>query len=447
MKISGFVSAWFVIILICFISSCGGDDPPTAPQPTPEDLCNNLRKDSLEIGIDCGGPCIPCEVRSEKELIIIDSKVVDSQEAIDGGLSFTHLIETLAGNDSAGSLVKSLFDNWTRDFQVPGTNSIAPSRVGVNDFLSKWQAVDGDTGPLEDWIPNIDNAPFRLLGITNRLDLKDTLDGSAGEGRFTYCAFDPTTPDSSKIIFNVIFEYNLVGNSMEDCSRWVNAWHGLSDSTLTDDQYLDSLIAVTETFVKDNELNQLRTNDFAFEQVWELREFKHDKAANKFTPHFLSKTPDIAFHQMPRLGEEVNNLTNELVNNQKYEFPPDMLAASAVPRTAPPGTSNNPGFKWDIPNVTQDLLKRASTNTCNGCHMGHGGNSNIQFLHMAPRDLREQVEISGRLNGPDRDARIMNMDRLLLGITPVEVFAKRNDTTGMDALQFSSFIDSHIPGH
>jgi len=428
-----------ILFLACNSSGCNNESEPT-------DACSNLIKDASEDGIDCGGNCIPCEVVSDKELIIIDNAVTDHAEAVSGKLSFGHLIRSLAGSSDPGILVKSIFSNWNSDFQVIGTNSIAPSRSGVNDFLTKWQTSDGHTGNITDWVPDVDNAPFRLLGITNRLDLKDTLSGSAGEGRFTFCAFDPSDVSKSPLTFNLIFEYNLPGDSKEDCAKWTTQWHKLSEVGLTNDQYIDSLISVTEQFVTVNELNQLRSNDFEFELVWELREFRHNESTNSFEPQFLSKTPDVAFNGTTRLRDEINNLQSELDNHESYEFPLDMRSASAVPRTAPSSSKNNPNFMWNTLNA--DSGEKASINTCNGCHMGHGDNDAMKFLHMKPRDIGESTQISNRLDGADRTFRIINMERLLEFQNPITLAnARVSFDSGIDSIQLINFIEAHVSGH
>lgn len=449
--------SFFLIILSIFlIISCnqegcnGSINSPVSERPS----CFNLKKDTIqgwmEEGIDCGGPCITCEVKADKELIITSNDVVDNDAAKGGKLSFGYLIENLAGNkEDGGILIKSLFDNWsnrTPTFTVPNTFSTAPNRPNVDLFLNRWKDIDGDTGTLENWVPNLDNAPFRLLGITNRIDLKDTINNSSGEGRFTYCINPELFPNDNSAFFNIIFEYNLPGKTTDDCSRWVNKWHSLSEDSLSKAQYIEVLTSVTDSFVLMNELNQLRTNDFIFEKVWELREFKHNKSSNSFESHFLSKTPDIRFNNQDELSSAVTQLQNEIDNNLNYEFEESMRAASAVPNTANQNAINNPGFTWDIPNVNSNLEFLSSLNTCNGCHMGHGDNAGLRFMHMKPRKESEQVEISGRLSNIDRTARVANM-KILLGVDSTLILKEMQSLTDSEIVNLTDFINSHVSGH
>lgn len=443
-------------LILFFMYSCNqeGCSPTTTNPEIDKPSCSNLKRDTIdgwmEEGIDCGGPCISCAVDSEKELIITSNKVVDNEAAKTGKLSFGYVMTQLAGSkEKGGLLAKSLFDNWstrTVSFTVPNTNSNAPDRVRVDSFLNAWKDLDESDKSIEEWIPNLDNAPFRLLAITNRIDLKDTINNSSGEGRFTYCIKPELFPNDPSAFFNIIFEYNLPGRTSNDCGRWVNKWHSLSDTTLTNTEYINTLTSVTDSFLLMNDLNQLRTNDFIFEKIWELREFKHNKDTNSFDPHFLSKTPDIRFDASIALSQEVIQLETELRSNLNYEFSDSLKAASAVPRTAPANARNRPGFTWTIPETSSNLEFMASLNSCNGCHMGHGDNAGLSFMHIRPRLESENVRISRRLNITDRNFRIANMNRLL-GIDSSVAIQQLRTMSSDTIISISDFIDRHVSGH
>ena len=233
-----------------------------------------------------------------------------------------------------------------------------------------------------------ENSPFRLLAITNRLDLHSLDLGSGGEGRFTFGALDPITRAPLTWLF--IFEYNLNASSPSDCTNWANTWHSLGNPSLTDSMYLERLVAVTDSFVMMRNLNQLRTNDFHLRRLWELREFGHDLSSNTFIAQPLALTPDLSFNGSEELGQFVeDNVAG--IDSCNYEYPDSMKAASTA--------DNNARFTWNIQGSAPDKTKKkASLFTCNGCHNGDKlqivDTVTPNFLHIPPRDSLNESQVS-----------------------------------------------------
>jgi hypothetical protein len=191
-----------------------------------------------------------------------------------GVWTFGHLMSQLAAAEGldVSDFCRDWLDHWTVDQHINGF--VAGARMPVRDEIINSWPTDQD-GRL-----SMADAPFRLLGIFNRTDLRDngtgssyTAEGSAGELRFVYCFTDGCS--SSPRPFLVIFEYrvNKVGC---DVQTWGQQWAALSDLPLGSPEYLDAL-AVLTTEVTDvtnglHRLAQLRTNEF-IERPWDLREF------------------------------------------------------------------------------------------------------------------------------------------------------------------------------
>ena len=126
-------------------------------------------------------------------------------------------------------------------------------------------------------------APFRLLAIVNRLDLRKTDDGDfhAGEGRFVFGLVDVESGCMPRE-FVVIFEYGQPAATVAEIQDWAHAWHGLSAHGFGPD-YNESLEAVTHGFTgpgadpskpNGSSINQIRTNEIVLDGPWELREFR-----------------------------------------------------------------------------------------------------------------------------------------------------------------------------
>ena len=423
-----------ILVFLLVLTACPSTKPPLEPPLDPITLCNNLMKDSLEIGVDCGGPCKPCNIRVEKELVIKNLNVVNSQEAINGRLSFRHLITTLAGESDPSELVLSLLNNWRSNFKFSDNSTALARRQGIEQFMTKWIKVDGHTEGLETWSPKLANAPFRLLAITNRLDLHSLDEGSGGEGRFSFCALDPETREP--LTWTFIFEYNLNAQTNEDCTNWAITWHSLSDSDINDNTYLDRLVAVTDSFVMMRNLNQLRTNDFHLGGPWELREFSHDLTTNTFKPEPLALTPDLKFDNSSELGSFIELHANA-IDSVKFEYPDELKAASTA--------KNDPNFTWSIPgNAPESTKKFASLLTCIGCHNGDKiqvANSLIpNFLHIAPRDSLVEAQTSQFLDLVALGSRTEHFLKALQVDSLIIDSLMQEDISSSDLIELQSFI-------
>ena len=129
-----------------------------------------------------------------------------------------------------------LCDPAFEDCRAPLLNLINSETVGIDvafwfmtdtryetALINRWQtASGGPTATLD-----LNQAPFRLLAIVNRIDLRENLTygaGSAGEGRLVFGAVDPTT--CAPLKFTVIFEYGIHRTGCIALKAWANNWLG-----------------------------------------------------------------------------------------------------------------------------------------------------------------------------------------------------------------------------
>ena len=144
----------------------------------------------------------------------------------------------------------------------------------MTKVLGPWEERSGGPSrPLD-----FSTAPFRLLAIMNRMDLRQP-GVQAGEGRFVFGVLDAA---GNPLEFTVILEYALPGGTPEAIQRWARDWHELGQLGLSHPDYNAKLQALTDRFAKSgvmpgrpfgNALNQIRTNEVVLAEPWEMREF------------------------------------------------------------------------------------------------------------------------------------------------------------------------------
>ncbi len=120
-----------------------------------------------------GAPAVAAkDIIPERELLITKKEVIESEHARYPGVwSFGTLIEELAGKDKAAAVVRE----WLETMAAP--EMVLQQRVEPRPrfrelVLEPWQKKDGyDANSCDAWVPRLENAPFRLLAIVNRMDL------------------------------------------------------------------------------------------------------------------------------------------------------------------------------------------------------------------------------------------------------------------------------------
>ncbi len=352
---------------------------------------------------------IPSAISEQKSLLIRDPAVVtDPSRTFDvctgagnpnGVWTFKHLVTEMANEAKTGitpeKFVRMWLSQWETSQNVNGWN-IADRKNSIrNRVIDPWEAASG--GPEEPL--DLNKAPFQLLAVVNRVDLRENLvygGGSAGEGRFVFQVMDGCNP----MRFTVIFEYGIEKRSCSAVQNWGQRWVNLGNMVLGSAAYNAALENITESFVRANAapskpngsaLNQLRTNEIALARPWELREFVIADAGwnqHLLKPNTVALTPDDSLNNTPIL----RNYFASGISGVPLRFPtvadPFLGGASTAPR-----------FFWNAPNFPMTLTQAEqrqefSLNTCNGCHTRETGTS---FTHIKPGAI--PATLSGFMTG------------------------------------------------
>ena len=349
-------------------------------------------------------------VDPEKSLVIRDPRVVeDTARTFNpctgrgtpmGAWTFGHLFQQMA-NRSATKIkpqkfLKQWLKQWEKDQVINGL--VVPKRSRIRSLIiDPWQQASG--GKQLD----LAKAPFRLLAIVNRVDLRDdSASGSAGEARFVFGAL---TPGCQPLEFTVIFEYGIQRTDCQAVRDWARQWLDLGSLELGSPAYNAALEAITEQFVRagadpskpnGSALNQLRTNEIVLSSEWELREFtlSAEGALKEVT---VKLTPDLGFNRTAALanfinGNEADILADKHVVPDQFPAGNSFLAGSA----AMPGR-----VFWDNPAngpliASREARHKFSLQTCNGCHQGE---TETDFTHIKPAPFGLPAGLSGFMTG------------------------------------------------
>nr|WP_246357189.1 Ig-like domain-containing protein [Pyxidicoccus fallax] len=346
--------------------------------------CDGLEANGCESATACD-PAV-CQVDPQEELLITALSVVEDpvRTTGSGAWTFGALMRAMNGGRDPSELVRNWLRTWEQDQFIGAT--FVPARPNIRGLvLSAWEQRSGGSGaPL-----NFNVAPFRLLAIVNRMDLRHENE-HAGEGRFV---FGVTDPSGNATPFTVILEYQLPGGSPEEFQRWARDWHELGRLGPSHPDYNAKLQAVTDRFTKSfvapgrfmgGAIHQVRTNENALEFEWELREFHFN--AEGLAPAHVALTPAFFHNGSPLLRDYILQNRPAVVAETHWvpEFFQDQpfLWGSAL-------TPFN--FFWDAPGVDSEARHKFSLNTCSGCHAGE---TRTFFLHVGPRDPGQPAFLS-----------------------------------------------------
>lgn len=320
--------------------------------------------------------------------------------------SFGQLIREMANTAVTGVTPEAFLMNMLQTWQSPQTinGDVVPPRAGIVKIINTWQNLSGGT-------LNVDKAPFKLIAIVNRIDLRGNSGygfSNAGEGRFVFCAIDANCGViRDPAPFMVILEYGIPKVTCASLNAYAQEWFNLKSLTLGTPAYNNALVNITNQFTKadlggtqkanGSALNQLRTNELALGgSVWELREFVIDANTHQLAPTTVKQEPQTRFNNQnsDRVPADVQslaefvNLHDTEVENDQHEIPlvysgKNMLAGKAH-------THNANTFHWNagLTSGAPDFINsdkarfKLSLNTCSGCHGGETVTNN--FMHVAP---------------------------------------------------------------
>ncbi|WP_437730680.1 LamG domain-containing protein [Sorangium sp. So ce1335] len=340
-----------------------------------------------------------CFVRTSREIFVKHLSVVEDpirttfdgppDDPRTGAWTFARLMEDMAPTPAdAPAMVEQMFSTWLSDQAVNGFT--VPARPAIQQVV------------LDEWPRNADGsldlrrAPLLLLGIVNRIDVRNLDEGHAGEGRFVFGVFSQGFAQQ----FTLILEYKLPASTEADVLDWANDWHALGSLPFPSEEYNAALQAITTRFAGRNaapgkpngsSISQIRTNEIALAGPWELREFVLSPDTGFLRPETVKLTPDLGFNGTPTLADFVNqNEADILVERHTV---PDVF--QGAPFLA--GSSFNDPTAWFAPGIVNNEARhKFSLNTCSGCH---GLETGTPFLHVNPRFPGGEAFLSGFMTG------------------------------------------------
>ncbi|WP_438022820.1 LamG domain-containing protein [Sorangium sp. So ce233] len=341
-----------------------------------------------------------CFVRTSREIFVRDLSVVEDpirttfdgppDDPRTGAWTFARLMEDMAPTPAdAPAMVEQLFDTWLTDQVVNGFT--IPARPAIQQVV------------LDEWPRNADGsldlrqAPLLLLGIVNRIDVRNLAEGHAGEGRFVFGVFSQGFAQQ----FTVILEYKLPAETEADVLEWANAWHALGSLPFPSEEYNAALQEITARFAGRNaapgkpngsSIGQIRTNEIALAGPWELREFVLSADTGFLRPETVKLTPDQSFDGTPTLADFVNQNEADIIAERHTV--PDMFQGAPFLG----GSSFNNLTAWTAPGILNNEARhKFSLNTCNGCH--GAAETGTPFLHVNPRFPGGETSLSGFMTG------------------------------------------------
>ncbi len=419
-------------LISTLLGSCVGEiglAPGSEPEAATDEVGIVTRAETLDH--------VPVPTR---ELVITDVSVVDDSLYTayrpdkfntdpEGGWSFGRLMTNLSRQQTPTPAQLTAFVNgWLKLWEAPqnvGSFS-APARPAMRTLvIDPWRAESGcapDPAPLglidtnDRCTLDFTKAPFRLLAVVNRPDLrikpKSKIPGMAGQGRYVFGVLGKdATGAERKLAFTVIFEYQLPISKWKDVRSWGQRWHNLGRAGLSfGPVYNAELYNVTRDFTRWNVMPgqpngsailQVRTNEVSLSgdspKTWEMREFGVG-SNGQLQQIGLAQEPDISFNGTPYLATWLNS-NAVAVEAGKHHIPSDMLAARTLVVA---------GTTWQVPGVAPNVVRSFALSTCSGCHLAEtGGVLGTNFLHVktrlmgAPAGLSPflQAELQGvRLN-------------------------------------------------
>ncbi|WP_224248178.1 hypothetical protein [Hyalangium gracile] len=396
----GVLGLWRVCSTLVVLAACA----PALEEE--EDAMSVHREELVEIA----------SIHPSRELFIHDVSVVDdalyttwdprrSGTDPEGAWSFGRLIDNMVPELLRNPYGRSQFilhwlKSWERDQTVNGL--VIPARPLIrSQLIDPWRAASGCKGADDRCVLDLSKAPFRLLAIVNRPDLRRvptaTSPGNAGQGRFV---FGVLGPDGERLPFTVIFEYQLPISRKVDMITWATRWHALG-SIPFGRLYNAKLHSVTREFtrrhaapgqVNGSALLQIRTNEAALSSaeppLWELREFVLG-STGMLRPATVKQEVDAALNGSALLGAWAAQNAAAILEGRhvvpgSFQGQRFLAAAAPVPLD----------LAWQVPGVSEEVRHAFSLATCSGCHKSETGTF---FLHVRTREAGAAAQLSAFL--------------------------------------------------
>ena len=344
-----------------------------------------------------------------------------------GAWTFEKLIADMANTPmtgiSAEDFVKDWLSKWLSDQFINGETVSARTNL-FNRVIEPWVINSGSTAgtfTIDNWQSrplNLAKAPFKLIAIVNRLDLRGNMGygmSNAGEGRFIFEVLNPTTCVPLPGPFMVIFEYGIPIRGCTKLKEYGQRWYNLKNLPLGSATYNDSLQQLTDVFAAANAaptrtngsaINQIRTNERTIGTPWELREFVLDPSNNKLMMTTVKQEPAEIYNEVadhPGTAADVDKLRDWINTHQSLILQDKHIVPDSLPTGEPflgGKAHSEPGF-WQVSGVSDpEARHHFSLNTCSGCHRQETG---TLFVHIGEVPLGTpfgtEAPLSGFLTG------------------------------------------------
>jgi len=337
-----------------------------------------------------------------------------------GAWTFERVLRELVNTPVTGVSVQDFLRNWLGIWLTTVTVNGFPTSdraLLFSDFIVPWLQKSGVTAPITtaNWRTfdfDLRFAPFRLLAIVNRLDLRGNSGygfSNAGEGRliFGLVNLNNCTPAPGTFIF----EYGINKTTCSSVVDFAQQWSNLKTMSPGTPEYNTALQAITDQFTlagtnpskpNGSSLDQVRTNEIAFTGPWEMRQFSLNATSHNIEESTISQEPSLSFNAAigspdfgATLADYVNHNVTDILNNS-YE----------VPLVWPSGSSHHflgaltqldgagGSLYWDAdlsnhlpppsPKITNAESRHIfSLGTCLGCH---GGETKTGFTQVSPTE-------------------------------------------------------------
>ena len=329
-----------------------------------------------------------------------------------GKWTFGFLMSQIANKNTTGLDPAEFVRQWielSRTDQTVNGWDVPAFPLNWNAILDAWPKLGN--GSLD-----LAKAPFKLLAIVNRVDLRHNViygGSNGGEARFVF-GFKRCSPQSPIPQVTVILEYGIQAKGCSSIKAWAQQWQALGNLALGSAAYLAALETITDQFsvagaapTKPNQsaLNQLRTNGGAVPQDWEMREFRLSSrrlGGSYFALSTVKQTPDsrVVSFSYP-FPDDITNYVND-------ETPAILADQHVVPNSyagrpflGGVADAQPPPSGWNLPNViNREARHKFALQTCNGCHLLETGTTD--FFHIRPPVSGSgTAQLSGFMTGID----------------------------------------------
>lgn len=373
----------------------------------------------------------PSAVDPRRELMITDLSVVnDPTRTYDlcnntgnpnGAWTFKTLMTNMANQPMTGIDPAVFTENWLQSWNINHTINTfpVPARPNIGALvLNSWPRIGGKL--------DLNKAPFRLLAIVNRVDLRKNRvygGGGAGEGRLVFGVVNRNAAGGcSTTRFTVIFEYKVPKTTCTDVQAYGQQWVNLGNIALGNAAFNPALQAITDQFTTANAapnrpnrsaLGQLRTNENALHPTWELREFVLPGTGPTGTMLAITSTKQTPHHTLNNsalLANYINSKATAILNDT-YQVPATWAGQPFLTGSTF-NFSTADSAVWNAPGVANNTRHKFSLGTCNACHGGEAranGNPFVpfpvangpetNFVHIDVRMQNAQSQLSKFLIG------------------------------------------------